>query len=308
MSRVGRPDATEPSALRYGARRVARHLRWLRTEGLARLAEEKRLDPVGRLRTAAAKRSFRRMHGVPPGTARPVYVVGLQRSGTNMLLRGLDAAPAIEVRNESDRTLFHRYRLRDDATLRRVIAASRHPIVLIKPLCDSHRVDHLLDLPGVPPGRAVWVVRDVDARARSAVAKFGDADLCALRVIAAGGAATIWQGGRLSESSVQLVRGFDLDAMTAPTAAALFWVLRNRLFFDLGLDRRDDVLLSSYDASVAEPEKGMRRLCEFLDFPYDPGLCAHIERRTAHGDQPLEIDPAVRRLAAELTAQLEALA
>ena len=37
------------------------------------------------------------------GLATPVYLVGLQRSGTNMLARGLDIAPEFEVHNENDR-------------------------------------------------------------------------------------------------------------------------------------------------------------------------------------------------------------
>ena len=45
---------------------------------------------------------------------RPVYLVGLQRSGTNMLARGLDIAPEFEVHNENDRAVFDHYLLRDD--------------------------------------------------------------------------------------------------------------------------------------------------------------------------------------------------
>ena len=60
------------------------------------------------------------------------------------------------------------------------------------------------------------------------------------------------------------MRSFDTAAMTPETAAVLFWVVRNQLYFDLGLDRRDDVLLVSYDDFVAEPEVQMRRLCAFI--------------------------------------------
>ena len=294
----------EPSALRYTARRVARHLRWLRTEGPRRLIAEDRLDPVERLRTARAKRRWRRRHGVAPGTARPVYLVGLQRSGTNMLVRGLDAAPEVEVRNENDRAVFHRFRLRGDDVLLDVIHRSRHAVVLVKPLCDSHRVDELLALPTPVPGRALWMWRDVDDRARSEVAKFGDANLAALRAIADGTIGERWEGGRLPAGTRRLVASFDYDRMDPYTAAALFWYVRNDLYFRLGLDRRADVLLVAYADVVSDPVAAARRLCAFLDLPYRPEFAADVAGPPSRGRLP--IDAGVRALCDELTARLQA--
>jgi hypothetical protein len=164
-----RAPAREGAASR-AARRARRHLRWGRTEGFSRLVEEDELNPVTRARVAAAKWRWRRSHPRAPGLATPVYLVGLQRSGTNMIARGLDVAPEFEVHNENDRAVFDHFLLRDDAVVRRVVKASPHDYVLLKPLCDSHRVDHLLDSLGTAsPGRAIWAYRDVDGRARSAV-------------------------------------------------------------------------------------------------------------------------------------------
>lgn len=293
----------EPSALTYTARRIARHARWIRTEGIRRLVEEDRLNPVDRLRTSVAKARWRRRHGVAPGQAVPVYLVGLQRSGTNMLVRGIDAAPEFEVRNENDRLLFHRFQLRPDPVLTAVVRRSRHAYVLIKPLCESHRVDELLDLPGLVPGRALWMWRDVDDRARSEVAKFGDANQRALRAIADGTIGGRWQGQRLDATTYELIHGFDHDRMDPHTAAALFWYVRNDLYFRLGLIDRPDVLLCSYDELVADPAGQLRRLCGFLDLPYRPELSAHVERRVPE-HRRLPIDPAVRELCDGLTARL----
>jgi len=298
------PEGPE-SRPRYLVRKALRHAYWARTEGLGRLVEEDRLDPRDRVRIAWAKAAWRRRQGGRAGAAVPVYVVGLQRSGTNMLMRGLDEAPEVEVRNENDRTVFDRFRLRSDEVLAATVAASRHQVVLVKPLCESHRVDELLDLPGVRHGRALWVYRDPESRARSEVSKFGSANLKALREIAAGRGAAIWQGGRLGPEAVELISSFDLEAMTPHTAAVLFWVVRNGLVFDLGLDRRDDVHLVSYDAFAADPEPVMREICAVIGFPYRDELCAHVERRQSHGSAPLDIDPRVRELAADLTDRLD---
>lgn len=293
----------EPSALRYTARRIARHVRWARSEGLRRLIAEDELDPVRRWRTARAKRRWRRDHGVTPGRARPVYLVGLQRSGTNMLVRGLDAAPEVEARNENDQAVFRRFRLRGDDVLTAVVNRSRHAIVLVKPLCDSHRVDQLLALPTAVPGRALWMWRDPDDRARSEVAKFGAANLRALRAIADGTIGDQWQGGRVGPEAREVVASFDYDRMDPHTAAALFWWVRNDLYFRLGLDRRDDVLLVSYRRMVEDPAGAARRVCAFLDLPYRPEFAADVTAGPRHA--PLPIDPRVRTLCDQLTVRLE---
>lgn len=294
----------EPSALRYTARRVARHVRWARTEGVGRLIAEDRLNPADRLRTAAAKRRWRRRHGVTPGDARPVYLVGLQRSGTNMLVRGLDAAPEVEARNENDQAVFRRFRLRGDDVLLGAVGRSRHRVVLVKPICDSHRVDELLALPTAVPGRALWMWRDVDDRARSEVAKFGDANLRALRAIADGTIGAGWQGQRLDPATVELIASFDYDTMDPHTGAALFWYVRNDLYFRLGLDSRSDVLLFAYQDMVEDPESAARRVCAFLDLPYRPEFAADVAAPGPPKDR-LPIDPLVRTLCDDLTARLE---
>jgi hypothetical protein len=290
---------------RFGER-VRRHWRWGREQGFRRLIEEDRLNPVTRLPVAFRKWRWRRTHSVAP-MAMPVYLVGLQRSGTNMLVRGLEESPQVEVRNENDEAAFHEFLLRPPATIRELVARSGHRVVLLKPLCDAHRTNELLDQMGTPtPGRAIWAFRDVDGRVRSAIAKFGDTNLRVLREIAGGREAGLWQAGGLSRSSRELIAGFDYTSMTPESAAALFWYVRNSLYFDLGLDRRDDVLLVSYDRMVEAPEREMRSICAFLDFPYDRRLIAHIELRDRPGRDPLPIDPLVRAHCDELTGRLNA--
>jgi hypothetical protein len=292
---------------RYMSNRLIRHAGWARTEGLGRLVAEDRLDPIDRTVCATRRWRWRRHHAVPRGSAQPIFVVGVQRSGTNMLLRGLGKAPEFEVRNENDRKVFRRFVLRSDETVAGVIRGSRHRYVVFKPLCDSHRVTELLTLPGTPAGRAVWLYRDVDERARSAVAKFGDANLRALRRIAAGQGHGMWQAERLSHESLELLRDFDYTTMTSQTAAALFWYVRNRLFFELGLDQRTDVLPFSYEALVNDPEVRMRQLCDFIGFPYRPQLVTHIRPRTVRPHK-IDIDPRVRQLCDELAKRLDTAA
>jgi hypothetical protein len=289
------------------AGRVRRHLHWARTQGLGRLVEEDDLNPLTRAYRQLAKWRWRRAHGSPPGAAAAVLVVGLQRSGTNMVVRGLERAPEFEVYNENHPAAFDRFRLRPVDEVRRLVEGSRHPYVLLKPLCDSHRVIELLDVlrTGSAP-RAVWVYRSAEGRARSAVAKFGDQNLQVLGELAAGRGRDRWQAQGLSRDSLALIEHLDWSTVDAVSAAALFWYVRNRLYFELGLDRRNDVLLVSYDAMVADPPAEMRRMCDFLEFPYRPRLVAGIGARSPVTAPAVAIQPAIATRCAELADRLEA--
>ena len=285
-------------------RKVARHYHWARTEGVARLIEEDQLDPGDRVRVAWSKASWRRRHPRPAGRAVPVFVVGLQRSGTNMLVRGLERAPEFEVHNENDRRAFSDFRLKPDATVQRIIARSRHDFVLFKPLCDSHRTRELLDL--APGARAIWVVRGVDDRVRSSVSKFGDSNLQALRAIAAGTGLDRWEAGGLSAQQRALLQEMDLDQMSAESASALLWCLRNETFFAQGLEQRADVSLVSYEQFCADPAGVMSDLCASLGFPYRDELVAGVRPRPPRAPAPLPLDPRVRAMCDDMEARLGA--
>lgn len=284
---------------------VGRNLRWMREQGIARVLEEKEIDPIRVLPVAARKWRYRRNGATPRGQGIPVFLVGLQRSGTNMLLRGVGAAPQVEVHNENDHRAFDRYKLKSLDVIEEIVTSSRHSHVLFKPLCDSHRIDQILDtLRTERPGRAVWAYRDVDGRVRSALAKFGDGNLQVLREFASGVNTTRWHVQRISDESAKLVRSFDFESLSAESGAALMWLIRNRLYFELGLDKRDDVHLMSYESMLSNPERTMSGLCDFLGFPYDASLVRHVTGREPTYRDPLKIDPVIRAHCDDLARRL----
>jgi hypothetical protein len=304
MTRPG----TTPSPIRYQAQRLVQHVRWARTQGIRRLIEEDELDPVARVVGAGRRLAWRQHHGGQPGTAVPLFVVGAQRSGTNMVFRALGRAPEVEVHNENDHAAFDRFLLRSDRTVARIVHDSRHLVVAFKPLCDSGRVDLLLDeLPYAVAGRAIWVYRNVDDRARSAVAKFGDSNLRALRAIATGSGGGSWQAQGMSHNTLELLHAFDFASMAPETAAALFWYVRNVLFFERGLHHRADVGLLCYDRLVADPVGVLAPAFGWLGITWRDSYVDDVEPRSASAAArpPLPIDPAVRRLCDQLAARLE---
>lgn len=286
------------------ARRVVRATRFARSQGLARLVEEKGLKPRDRGRRALARRRWRRANPIPPGAAVPVWVVGLQRSGTNMLVRALGSAPEVEVCSENDRRVFRDFRVRSDHHLAAVVRQSRHRLVVFKPLSDAHRVTTWLEGAALGPGRAIWMVRSVDGRTRSALAKFGPAGLDALRDIAAGRGEDRWQAQGLSAESRRLLGRLDLERMTPASGAAVLWYLRNSLYFELGLEHRADVQLLRYEDLVAEPVPTLQGLCRFIGLSFRPSLAAGIQVRSPASRVRLDIDPEVRALCDDLGHRL----
>jgi len=226
-----------------------------------------------------------------------------------MTVRAFEASPEFEVHNENDRRAFDRFQLRSDRVIRSLIEHSGHRYVLFKPLCDSHRIVHLLDHLGAgSPGRAFWVYRSVDGRVRSSLAKFGDNNLQVLREIAQGRGEGMWQAQRMSADTLALIHDLDLDSTSAETAAALFWYARNSLYFEMGLDRRNDVMLVSYDSFVRRADEHLQAMCAFLGCEFRPETAAAIAPRGASLALPLAIDPAIRLLCDGLDQRLSAAA
>ncbi len=292
------------------ARRVVflarRTVRWGTSQGWARLIEEHDLNPTVRIPRLIRSRSWVRHHGGTPGSAVPLFLVGVQRSGTNMLTHGFDAAPQVEVLNEGSRRAFTDFRIKDLNQIRRLVDASPRSVVLLKPLCDSHRIDEMLDSLGThTTPRAIWAWRGVDARVRSAVAKFPTSNIRILRQFIAGEAENHWQMQRLSQASLDFIRSLDVDRLSPESGAAVFWYVRNRLYFELGLDKRDDVMPVGYECFVSDPETWMRQLTGFLDLDYDPRLTAHVKPTAGTVKPNTLIDPQIRERCLGLQAALE---
>jgi hypothetical protein len=291
------------SRLRRLTWRIRRRIRWARQLGL--FVGEDKLPPLQRTRSAVAKWRWRRTHSVAPNAV-PVFVVGVQRSGTNMLLRGLETSPEVEAHNEDDATAFRRFRLRSDEEIRALVSGSGHAFVLFKPLCDSHRVPELLDGLGTPSaGKAIWIYRRYEGRARSAVATFGSNNLHVLRELAAGGGTDRWQAQGLSTDSWDVIRSTDFESLSPEAAAALFWYARNAMYFEHALHGRPDVTLVSYDAFVDNPAGTMQAICRFLDFGYSSRLVMHVESRSPRGRDPLELPSEIRERCEDLQRRLD---
>lgn len=251
---------------------------------------------------AARKFLWQMTHNESPN-ARAMFVLGVQRSGTTMLMDCLERSLETEVLHEVSRAMDN-FRLKDTETVASIIRSSRSKLVAFKPLTDSHKARELLDLG--PQISVCWAFRRASDRANSAVAKFGSNNLELLRAFAKGEMMDTWQAQGLSDESMGLIRKYDLEQMSPHSAAGLFWLIRNNMFFEMGLDKDPRVLPIAYEDLVSDPRAVMQGFCKFCGINYEDRLVSNIHSRSI-GKEDSRLDPEIKALCDDMYGRFQAL-
>ena len=219
----------------------------------------------------AVKAVYQRLH--PAANPAPVvWVAGVQRSGTNLLMKIFDRAIDSEVFHETDARAFERYEMRPAPVISALVARSRAVRVVVKSLCELHRMARLLD--EFPGSRCVWVWRDAEAVADSMVASFGNFVRQA-RALAQDSGSMDWRGAGMSVETQRVLREVVAQEIDERSAAALMWYYRNVLFFEQGLHQDPRVRLVCYDDLMVAPHAILPGLFGFAGIPYSP-RCARL--------------------------------
>jgi hypothetical protein len=209
-----------------------------------------------------------------PVASRAVFVLGAQRSGTRLPLMVMGRSPDIITYSEGSDPFFTGVLLKSDNVVRRHLQRMPFPIVVLKPICESHRGAELLDV--FPGSSIIWIYRDYRDTVNSAVVKWqtGVKHLGSLarRDLQAAG----WRAGGMTELEFQLVRDLYQPDMSLHAANAVLWYLRTSLFFESGLAGRGDVLLVRYEDLVQKPLVEFPRLFRFLESPFDPRFLSNV--------------------------------
>ncbi len=239
----------------------------------------------------------------PRPVAQHVFVAGMQRSGTNLLMDVLDASLATQVFHETDPRAFERYEMRDLAVIRSLAQASPAPVFVIKALCELDRIRALMD--AFSPAKTLWMVRDWRDSASSAIKSFGNF-VPQWRRLAHGDAAD-WRGRGMSPATRELLAALYRPDASEAEGAAIMWFYRNALFFEqlLAADRR--VLPVFYEDLVRDPAREVAVVYDFLGLPVSAGVVARIHARSVRHHTPEGVSAPVAALCDELHARFRAL-
>ncbi len=256
-------------------------------------------------RLQRVKARYRR--GIGAGQERTVaFVLGCQRSGTNMVLRTLGLSLDVDPVEESDRRCFQDGRIMDRRTRNALIAQSTAKCIIFKPICDSHRaVELLAEHSG---SKAVWIYRRYQDVANSAVRYWADQLQTFIDDLLQGGGdwgVAQWNRERVTDECIARLKEAAGDGLNPYGGAALFWYMRNRTFFDQELKHCPSMALLRYEDAVTESAREFERLCLFLDVRFEPTMVDKVFP-TSLGKHPRPpISRPVERLCDEMMEQLD---
>jgi len=204
----------------------------------------------------------------PQFPLRILFIFGFQRSGTTATLHNIRQLFGFTTFEEFSPLSEHGEEKLRFASLEQageIIYAVNTPYVIAKPLVESQQANRVLKY--FDRAKGVWLYRNYKDVVRSFVKRFGDeSNRIALRRIAEGHDENWWTE-RIPEHLRQLVRGYDIDALSAEDATALFWLIRNQLYFHYDFNQNERLPLVRYESWVANPDASMRKLLDYIGYP-----------------------------------------
>jgi hypothetical protein len=241
------------------------------------------------------------VRGGRPGT-RVVFVLGSQRSGTRLPLHIMDYSADIATFSEGTSPYFDRVMLQPLDYVAAHLRRSAAPIVVLKPICETHRVHELLDR--FPGSKAIWIFRHYERASLSASVKWKSGREGLRRLAAGDLAAAAWRAGGLTEQKLAQVRRLYRDDMSPFEADVVMWYLRNGLYFDLGADKRSDVLLVRYEDLTSDPRRRFAEMFNFIGTPMPERAVNAIRESGGSRHTYPDIHPEIRSLCDELHNRL----
>lgn len=245
-----------------------------------------------------------RQRVLPRPLAQHVFVAGMQRSGTNLLMDVLDASAATQVFHETDPRAFERYEMRDEAVIRQLAKQCPAPVFVVKALCELDRIKHLMDT--FTPAQTLWVVRDWRDSVKSAIRSFGNFVPQWQRLAA--GDTEDWRGRGMSPATRELLAALYHPDASEAEGAAIMWFYRNVLFFEQQLAADPRVRVVFYEDLVQHPMREVAAVYAFLGLPgFNVAKARRIHAHSVKRRSPPDIAPAVATLCDELLARFIAL-
>lgn len=284
-------DENDPTVLRQGLFRRLTHANGKRAKRLMKRSRKW----ADRLRTHH-----------PTKTKLPVFVLGSNRSGTQMVCEAIGNSPHGWDYQESEANIaFKDFQLREDWIIKWLIRLSPARIISFGNILDSQFADLLQTR--FENSKTIWVYRRYEDAANSSVHKWGDHfknDM--VRWVAKGELEKIGpRGKRISKETIELIRDLYHADISNEDGACLYWYMRNQLYFDLLLDQDPRVLLIQYEDAVLNQEKVFKRIFNFLGFPYDPAIIGNIFSSSVNKHPWPGIDPRIQRVCSGLKSKLD---
>lgn len=238
-------------------------------------------------------------------------IFGCQRSGTSLLTRVFFRDFNVKVYRETSQLSSHdqespgrKLRLNAFEHIQAVFAKDRAPLIVLKPLVESQRANEFLDF--FPNAKGLWLYRHYKDVAKSSLQAFGmDTGIRDLRPIVMA-EKNNWRSEYVPPTIRAVVQHYFSETMNPYDAAALFWYVRNHLFFELMLEHNPRILLCRYEDWVTAPSEITKQIYTFVELPY-PGdhAVSEVHTESVKRGQTVSLSPEVEQLCYDLYQRLE---
>ncbi|EDZ67934.1 hypothetical protein NOC27_1261 [Nitrosococcus oceani AFC27] len=233
-----------------------------------------------------------------------IFIAGVQRSGTNMLMDVFERDYETVVYHERDKRAFDSYEMRSREVIHRLVKESSAQHVVLKALCELQELRHLLD--EFMPSKGVWLVRSYEDVVNSHLALWTGMPESIRRIVQDRNTAG-WRGRGMSGKTHALIRSLYHPGISNASACALFWYFRNILFFEQNLDQDSRVRLVCYEQLVQRPAEILNELFAFLGITYTPRVSRKVVASSVRRKPPPEIDSAILEVCDELSTRMKRL-
>lgn len=237
-----------------------------------------------------------------------LFIVGCQRSGTTLMTqifdRDLNAKMYPEVSELTSLDPHRQLRLNPLPTVKVTLDKDKAPLIILKPLVESQNILNLLDY--FESSRALWLYRNYKDVAASHIKKWGNYnsinDLSAI----IDALPNNWRYENVTDKIRDIVLHYYSEDMDPYDAAALYWFVRNSLYFELQLDTNLKIMICSYEELVLDPSKVMKSLYEFLGFNY-PGIqiVSGVHHESVNKGRSVHLSSEIDLLCANLLEKLD---
>lgn len=227
-----------------------------------------------------------------PNTMLPAFLVGFQRSGTNMTVGSLARSPHIKLFNENHEEAFIHFKLKAWEKIEYLLEKKEGEyakIALFKPISDTPKT--LFYLNQIPGLKVLFCFRHYRDVINSHMIKFGDdgAELlkrylknmqdpkCSLLIST--------YGNKRNFRALELLDTFYGNTLDSNSTFALSWLFMNTLYYDFNLEEHGGVLPICYEMAVSEPKPVFSTICSFLEIRYHNDMVNRIHGKSVKKDK-----------------------
>lgn len=231
----------------------------------------------------------------PSRGARPVFILGSGRSGTDIVSHCLSQAMNVELINEDNPKTFDNWRLKSLDAVGHAVDLSRAKLVLFKPIVETLRAQEFLaEFQGAS---IVFVVRNPHDAINSMARFFGKSHVRAVKNWVESGFDRHPQApGQLREF---ISRHCHAD-LSVEDASGLYWLLYNSAYLFLNLQSDTRVTIVQYENLVEKPEEVIRGVCEFLGIKWTPSMTDEVYASSVGKNRKPNLSPAIEKLCVDV--------